>query len=324
MNQQTFKLDHGYEVPLVVNAGVGVNSTALLVELARRGQRPDVVIFADVGDEKPSTYAYASYLDDWLKSVGFPSLVTVRYQVSNFKNWPPYHTLGENCLTNGTLPGIAFGPKSCSIKWKRTPIEKYLKQVPEIKRLLGVGGKFKQYIGYDAGPPDKRRRKVADSITDKLADQEYPLQDWGWDRERCKKEIAGAGLIVPDKSSCTFCTAMKPVEVFNLPKKELRKIVAIEARFSPRAKQRVQGLWIQEVKGFRGATPKPGRMTDYIRDKGLLGKEEIDFIWNEIPKEIIRWQEAHKQGRIINEWPAFFAWLDHQCELFNETLKPKA
>lgn len=314
MNQE-LPLSDGLKVPLVVNAGIGVNSTALLVEMARRGEEvPDFIMFADVGDERPSTYAYVHVLNEWLASVGFPQVTTVRYQVSNFKNWPEYHTLGENCLTNGTLPGIAFGPKSCSIKWKRTPIEKFLKQQPSIREILGIGGKFRQYIGYDAGPPDVRRRRVADTITDKLAMQEYPLQEWGWDRAECAKQIAKSGLLVPDKSSCTFCTAMKPYEVDTLPKRELRKIVAIEARFAPRSKQRVQGLWITPVKGMRGATPKPGRMTDYIRDKGLLDPAEVEFIWETIPKEITLWQEAHKQGTVVNNWDLFFLWLDHQCE----------
>lgn len=354
MKQDELPLAHGLETPLVVNAGIGVNSTALLVELKRQGIRPDIVVFADVGDERPSTYAYIPVLNEWLDSVGFPQITTVRYQVGNFKNWPPYHTLGENCLTNGTLPGIAFGPKSCSVKWKRTPIEKHLKEHPAIKPLLAVGGRFTQYIGYDAGPPDLRRRKVADTITDKLADQEYPLQTWGWDRMRCIKEIAKEGLMVPDKSSCTFCTAMKPFEVESLPKRELRKIVAMESRYFPRMKLRqqevekefeaamlvwnqsgcigkkprrgrtVEGLWVSPVKGMRGAVPKPGNMTDYIRDTGLLDQAEIEFILETVPREIIAWQDAHKNGTLSNDWSLFFDWLNLQCEQLNEHALPAA
>jgi 3'-phosphoadenosine 5'-phosphosulfate sulfotransferase (PAPS reductase)/FAD synthetase len=42
--------------PLVVAYGLGVNSTAMLVEFAPRGIRPDPVLFADTGGEKPETY----------------------------------------------------------------------------------------------------------------------------------------------------------------------------------------------------------------------------------------------------------------------------
>ena len=44
--------------PLVVAYGLGVNSTAMLVEFARRKIRPDLILFADTGGEKPETYRY--------------------------------------------------------------------------------------------------------------------------------------------------------------------------------------------------------------------------------------------------------------------------
>lgn len=44
--------------PLVVAYGMGVDSTAVLVGLQQRGIRPDLILFADTGDEKPATYAY--------------------------------------------------------------------------------------------------------------------------------------------------------------------------------------------------------------------------------------------------------------------------
>ena len=37
--------------------------------------------------------------------------------------------------------------------------------------------------------------------------------DWGWDLERCKQEIADAGLPIPPKSACFFCPNQKPEEV---------------------------------------------------------------------------------------------------------------
>jgi hypothetical protein len=41
----------------------------------------------------------------------------------------------------------------------------------------------------------------------------YPLLEWGYDRERCERIIAQAGLPVPMKSSCFFCPASKKAEV---------------------------------------------------------------------------------------------------------------
>ncbi len=41
----------------------------------------------------------------------------------------------------------------------------------------------------------------------------YPLMEWGYDRERCKKVIASAGLPIPIKSACWFCPASKKHEI---------------------------------------------------------------------------------------------------------------
>ena len=94
--------------PLVVAYGLGVDSTAMLVEFARRGVRPDLILFADTGGEKPETYAYLPVIQKYLTRVGFPAVVTVRYQPTRAR----YHTLEEQCLHTGTLPSLAYGGKS--------------------------------------------------------------------------------------------------------------------------------------------------------------------------------------------------------------------
>ncbi len=48
-------------------------------------------------------------------------------------------------------------------------------------------------------------------------ENKYPLIEWRWDRDRCKKEILGAGLCLPPKSSCFFCPNMKKGEIVALP-----------------------------------------------------------------------------------------------------------
>ena len=42
--------------PLVVSYGMGVDSTAMLIGMAQRSIRPDLILFADTGGEKPETY----------------------------------------------------------------------------------------------------------------------------------------------------------------------------------------------------------------------------------------------------------------------------
>ena len=95
--------------PLVVCWGMGQDSTGMLVGMWERGIKPKLIITADVGSERPETYAFRPIFDDWLESIGFPRSVTVTYRPTNYKHWPAYHSLLENCLTNVTLPSLAYG-----------------------------------------------------------------------------------------------------------------------------------------------------------------------------------------------------------------------
>src|SRR3954467_10394016 len=116
------------DCPLVVAYGLGVDSTAMLVEFATRGVRPDLILFADTGGEKPETYAYLPVIQRYLKGVGFPAVVTVRYAPKR----AAYHTLEQQCLHTGTLPSLAYGGKSCSLKYKRSPQDDFiLRAYPE-------------------------------------------------------------------------------------------------------------------------------------------------------------------------------------------------
>lgn len=105
------------ETPLCVCCGVGVDSVAVLVGLHQRGIRPDLISFADTGSEKPDTYLYVPILREWLRAIDFPDLLIVRYTPPR----APYDSLYGNCVVNETLPSIAFGLKSCSLKWKKAP-----------------------------------------------------------------------------------------------------------------------------------------------------------------------------------------------------------
>jgi hypothetical protein len=261
--------------PLVVSYGMGVNSTALLIELKRRGVRPDLIMFADTGSEKQGTYAYKPVIDTWLERARFPAIEVVRYEPKNFKNYPPYHSLEENLLTNATLPSLAFGFKSCSLKWKVAPQDAFIRNWRPALDCWSAGGRVRKAIGYDAGPADIRRRNHAGNLEDPDYEYWYPLIDWGLDREACKAIIVQEGLPVPPKSACYFCPATKPVEIEETPLAELRRIVVIEARARPRLTT-IDGLWRKPVAGTRGGLAHPGSMTEFIRDRGLLPEEEIE------------------------------------------------
>lgn len=267
--------------PLVVAYGAGVDSTAVLVGMAARGIRPDLILFADTGSEKPETYAYLPKINRWLASVGFPLVEVVRYVPKKFKNGF-YDSLEGNCLANKTLPSLAFGRKSCSLKWKRAPQDKRVARWAPAQAAWGAGLKVTKAIGYDNGTADSKRAwKMTD---DAQYHYWYPLREWGWDREECKRQIAAAGLVVPMKSACYFCPAshVEEIEWLTDEHPELAdKIIEIEARAKPFLRE-VEGLWRKATKKSRSGGPgHPGMMTDTIlarRSAGLsvLAEAPVD------------------------------------------------
>lgn len=99
--------------PVVVAYGAGVDSTALIIERHARGEPIDMALRA-IMPEKPETLEHIQLFERWMDAHDIPH-ATVSYAPRRFKHWPPYYDLLENCLTNGTLPSIAFGRHSCSL-----------------------------------------------------------------------------------------------------------------------------------------------------------------------------------------------------------------
>jgi hypothetical protein len=304
MNNIQSNLFYKIKQPFIAACGLGVDTVAYLIELKKRNIRPDVILFADVGVEKDETYAYKPILQNWLKKVDFPQIITVRYAPKDFKNWPPYHTLGENCLTNGTLPSLAFGYKSCSIKWKITPQNKWIEGYMPAVDWWKAGGKVKKIIGYDASPKDMKRYAVVKDLEDHKYEYWYPLIEWGMTRDDCKSSIRSEGLPIPPKSACIFCPSTQPEELLEYKKKYLRYIVVMEARAEPKLRS-ILGLWRNGVKGTKGGKHRPGKMTDFIIAQGLLPEKEILELRQRAPMEIINNQINYVNGGEIPDWHDF-------------------
>jgi hypothetical protein len=250
------------DCPLVVAYGLGVNSTAMLVEFVQRDIRPDMILFADTAGEKPETYAYMPVIQRYLRTMGFPPVETVRYEPVR----AACRTLEEQCLHTRTLPSLAYGGKSCSLKYKRAPQDKMiLKHYPpaecvaqgrRVVRALGFDASetrrtfagVVKAIGLDAGEnhrttwaqakPPKERRPTREAWLDKhYFTYWYPLlNDWQMDRAACEQVIRDAGLPVPPKSACWFCPASKKSEILWLREHHpqlLDRALTIERRAIP-------------------------------------------------------------------------------------------
>lgn len=264
-----------YKLPekphLVVSYGMGVDSTAMLIEMEKRNIRPDDILFADVGSEKPETYQYRQVIEPWLESVGFPPLTEVKYVPKKFKN-SPYTTLEGNCLSNATLPSLAFGFKSCSLKWKGAPMDSWVKK--KYKQEIDAGMRITRAIGYDAGLKDRKRcGGASENLNDPAFKFIYPLVEWGVDRKRCVEIIKEAGLPVPVKSACFFCPATQKDELLEMADRHpdlIVRAVAIEDTARPNLKK-IKGLWGTGIKGVRKpASARPGSWRVFLQENGYL------------------------------------------------------
>lgn len=170
-----------------------------------------MILFADTGGEKNETYTYLKTINGFLKKVGFPEVVVVRYR----PRIAPYHTLEEQCLHTGTLPSIAYGGRSCSLKYKKSPQDKYVERWPPAREIWKQGGKVVKVIGFDASEVRRinHKKKAKDPKDERRFHYWYPLFELGWDRKDCIQCIQKAGLPVPMKSACFYCPASKKHEI---------------------------------------------------------------------------------------------------------------
>jgi len=193
--------------PKVVSFGGGTNSTAMLILLFETQIRPDLILFADTGGEKPHTYEHVSVVSDWCKHVGFPEIIVVKKRGRVYVG----ETLEENCLRKNCLPPVAYGFKTCSIKYKVQPQDMFLNNWDPAKDAWKSGNKVVKYIGFDAD--EGRRVKHSEDV--KYANK-YPLISADWGREECVDAIARHNLPQPGKSACFFCPSSKKHEILEL------------------------------------------------------------------------------------------------------------
>lgn len=270
--------------PLVVNFGAGVDSTAILVGLVRlhrlgySAARPDLVLFADTGNELAETYEHVETFSAWLVAQGFPAVTRVS-RPDNIRTKANYATIVENCLANETLPSEAFNLGSCSMKWKHEPMDAFLRgrKRPYQRGWLDANGydvKPTKLIGYDAteSASGKRSKWAKVSETDE-AFFAYPLVVWGWSRLDCMEAIRAEGLEVPHKSACALCPNQKPAELAAMrtdnPSLLFRALVVEDvARLGVIGFEKVAGLWRKGTKSL------PGSWIAYVREQGWLADLE--------------------------------------------------
>ncbi len=242
------------ERPKVLSLGGGVNSTALLLAMCRKHMPPDLVLFADTGGERPETYHHVEHVWHWCEER------EIEFRLVTNGGRGQGATLEENCLKRKELPSLAYGFKGCSVKWKRQPMDRFVREWEPAVECWATGGKVIRYIGIDAG--ESHRAVLTED--DKFVYQ-YPLVDWQMGRQECIEEIKSKGWPVPPKSSCFYCPAMRRSEILNLQLQHpdlLDRAIAIEANAETHTVAGLGRNW---------------RWADFIRQEDAQGK-----LWPEI------------------------------------------
>jgi hypothetical protein len=278
---------------IIVSYGAGLDSTAMLVEMHNRKMRPDLILFADTGGERPETYEYIKLFDVWLESVGFPRVTVCKYEPKKVT----YDSLETKCLTNGTFPSLAYGGgfHSCALVFKAAVQVKYERQWAPGLAATARGEKILHVIGYDDGVRDRKRADKARKVRSRhragieerasrglkplaeqwevsTCDETYLLQDWGLAREALPAIIEAAGLPVPRKSCCFFCPAMQPEEVVELRNEQpelFKRALALEEGAQAKLREGARGMamgrwywkWLKDV-------TDPAMARDAIRAMG--------------------------------------------------------
>lgn len=195
----------------VLSYGGGLDSFAMLVDAIQRGDLPDAVVMADVGDaasgdlgEWPSTYRH---IDEVVRplcarhGIRFELLDGKRYPVRGARSlWRWYWGDRAPGAKRGNLqlPMSKAGLRLCSAIAKHERVDAWLEdnfpgQVVEL------------WIGFEANEIARVTKGDAAQGKSQLRRNRYPLVERDLCRCRCEQLVRAAGYPVPRKSACVFC-----------------------------------------------------------------------------------------------------------------------
>ena len=205
--------------PVVLSYGLGVDSTAILLRWLTEPASRDfelsdlTVITAMTGDEWRQTgrdveahvlpllaahgvryiqvargQRHVSTAGDGVVTLDDSTEPARLYLEGAFK-------LSQEMLEAGTVPQTG-GARLCSVHSKGDALD------PVISRIV-AGRPYRHVMGFEANEP---KRAAKDRLYNTaLRTGEYPLIEWGWDREACKAFIYRLTGVHWKKSACKFC-----------------------------------------------------------------------------------------------------------------------
>lgn len=224
---------------LIACFGAGRDSVGGIIALAQRGIRPEIIIMADTGAEKDSTYAYLPIFNVYLRSIGFPEITVVglgRKRDSDFE---------AHLFRLGIFASLNYGKShSCSATWKIDAIDRYLSTHQAVNEARRQGRRLVRAVFFEAGEEYRARRTDKNAIGETTdadgcrrataftirPDSDYvawfPLIELRLSFNEIVDLIWREGLALPKKSSCYFCAAMTELEIYQLSQDEPHKFFA--------------------------------------------------------------------------------------------------
>lgn len=204
---------------MLLRYGMGVDSTAILLrwmlEPASRRNFPlsDLVaLTAQTGDEYPDTKRdVEAHVLPRMREAGVRFVQVARaglYEKSGIvvlaDTTAPtaLHTegaykLSEEMTAAGTIPARRSGQKLCTQKFKGWVLDRWIAGAG----LDGAG--VRHAIGFESEETERVEKDKGYTRND--IPTEYPLVEWGWNRQRCIDYIREVTGITWRKSACVFC-----------------------------------------------------------------------------------------------------------------------
>lgn len=200
----TLTLDLFAQAPRVrriLSYGGGTDSFAMLLRALQLGERPDAVVFVDVGDpehldpaEWPSTYRHIDeHLRPLLAREGIPFHVvdSTTYPVRDARSLFAWLAARKQIPVSGPT-------RICTRIAKVERFERWAQDT-------FPGEQLEVWIGFEAGEEARAAKDPNAGKPSQWRRNRFPLIEWGLCRCQSEQLIRDAGFPVPRKSACTFC-----------------------------------------------------------------------------------------------------------------------
>ena len=197
--------------------GAGVQTTAMLILVAKGEIEADAVIFADTGAEHPETYDYIEKYDKPLcEKIGIPFMtVRMHRKITNVDTGQQEYadSLREVIIRRRRVPSVNM--RWCTEYAKITPIKLALRGMQKEGRFVRPATAL---IGISI---DERHRAISKDGSWKHPHHSeyqnaYPMVERGVSRDDCHRIIKDYGWPDPVKSGCYFCPFQGPKEWVSL------------------------------------------------------------------------------------------------------------